>query len=254
MNFQSMMMTNKEFFTQACRWKDSSSVRTAAEWWAAFQEVIIREIFYNGVCRVPGLGKFIIQEFESSYKKSMNAKGKTVTYYVPARIKPVFIPEDDFINDINMSGVTKSYRKRLKNKKLIQRDFERELRAEALNVDATLEEMMIARRKKSKENFQKLLQSKREKKEEAVKRNGMRVNGSVPVIQMDLDGNEIARFPSIREAERQTGIDKTHISCACSGLYGRKTAKGYKWKYAAKEESESDKSNEGETCNAKSRG
>lgn len=42
-NFHGMMTTNKEFFKQACRWKDSTSIYTAAEWWSAFQEVIIRE-------------------------------------------------------------------------------------------------------------------------------------------------------------------------------------------------------------------
>ena len=47
-----------------------------------------------------------------------------------------------------------------------------------------------------------------------------------PVIQMDLDGNEIARFPSISEAKRNTGI--TTIDKAVSGK--QPTAGGYKWK------------------------
>lgn len=251
MNFQAMMTTNKEFFQQACRWKDSSSIQTAAQWWAAFQEVIIRELFYNGACRIPGLGRFTVEEYKSSYTKQKDANGKIVTYYVPARIKPVFTPEDDFINDINMQGVTRTYRKRLKNKKLIQRDFERELRAEALNVDATLEEVMEARRKKAKDNFQKILQSKREKNAAAIERNKGKSRASVPVIQMDLDGNEIARFQSMTQAMEATGIDKTHISCACSGLYGRKTAAGYRWRYAddeEKEEMENDEFDESEAC------
>lgn len=250
MSYQSMMTTNKEFFQQACRWKDSTSIKTAAEWWVAFQEVIIRELFYNGNCRVPGLGKFIVEERKSSYVKQKDANGKEISYFVPARIVPIFAPEDDFINDINMQGVTKAYRKRLKNKGLIQRDFERELRAEALNATAAVEEMAELRKNKSKEDFQNLLESKRVKNQAAIERNEGRNRSRVPVIQMDLDGNEIASFDSIRQAEGMTGIDKTHISCACSGLYGRKTAGGYRWRYASKEEREeleNDKLNESET-------
>lgn len=255
MSYSSMMITNKEFFQQACRWKDCASTKTAAEWWAAFQEVIIREIFYNGSCRVPGLGKFIAEERKSSYVKQKDANGKEINYFVPARTVPVFTPEDDFINDINMQGVTKAYRKRLRNKGLIQRDFERELRAEALNATAAVEEMAELRKAKSKEDLQKLLESKRVKNQAAIERNEGRKHAKVPVIQMDLDGNEIASFDSIRQAEAMTGIDKTHISCACSGLYGRKTAGGYKWRYANKEEREeleNDELNESEACDTES--
>ena len=40
-----MMVTNKEFFKQACRWKDSSSTQTAADRWSAFLAVTVREGF-----------------------------------------------------------------------------------------------------------------------------------------------------------------------------------------------------------------
>lgn len=73
-NFRGMMTTNKEFFKQACRWKDTTSIQTAAEWWSAFQEVIIREVFYNGCCRVPGIGTFTIKEEESHYIKQQDGQ------------------------------------------------------------------------------------------------------------------------------------------------------------------------------------
>ena len=100
--------------------------------------------------------------------------------------------------------------------------------------------MVEQRREKAQQEFQELMTQKRLKKLEANKRNEGKTNCAVPVIQMDLDGNEIARFESMKEATRITGIDATHISCACSGLYGRKTANGYRWKYAEIEEEKED--------------
>ena len=53
-----------------------------------------------------------------------------------------------------------------------------------------------------------------------------------PVNQFTVDGKFIAQYPTIREAERQTGIDNGWISACCKGKYGYKTAGGYVWKYS----------------------
>lgn len=54
---------------------------------------------------------------------------------------------------------------------------------------------------------------------------------SIPVIQCDLNGNEIARFPSARTAARELGLYSTAISeCIRGGRYH--THGGYKWKRA----------------------
>lgn len=53
---------------------------------------------------------------------------------------------------------------------------------------------------------------------------------SKQVIQYDLEGNEIARFPSTIEIERQYGFSHRHIGKCCLGKY--KTAYHYKWQYA----------------------
>lgn len=50
-----------------------------------------------------------------------------------------------------------------------------------------------------------------------------------PVIQRSKAGNEIARYKSIREAERKTGIKNITITRCCKGVY--KTAGGYVWEY-----------------------
>lgn len=50
------------------------------------------------------------------------------------------------------------------------------------------------------------------------------------VIQMDMDGNEISRFGSAHEAERETGIRNGNIGRCCRGC--ARSAGGYKWRYA----------------------
>lgn len=49
------------------------------------------------------------------------------------------------------------------------------------------------------------------------------------VVQMTLDGKEIARFPSQTEASKATGISLSGIRDACTGKY--KQMKGYRWRY-----------------------
>lgn len=230
-----MMITNKEFFKQACRWKDCKSTQTAAEWWSAFQEVIIREIFYNGKCRMPGLGTFTVRQEEGCVQTQRMKNGKIVSYKVPPRVYPLFAPEDDFINDINMQGVTKTYRKRLKAGELKARDYERELRAETVNMIDIVDDMVEQRREKARAELQDLLKIKRQKKIKSNERSECSGTTAQPVIQMDLDGNFIARFNSMTKAEEATGINKIYISNCCDPLRGQKTAGGYKWKYADKQ-------------------
>lgn len=54
---------------------------------------------------------------------------------------------------------------------------------------------------------------------------------SKPVQMFDKSTGELlATFPSLREAERVTGINQSNISQCCLGKY--KSAGGYIWKYA----------------------
>lgn len=59
-----------------------------------------------------------------------------------------------------------------------------------------------------------------------------RPDKSKPVLQYDLEGNLIAKFPSTAEAQRCTGIRHQQINGCCRGEYGYKTAGGFIWKYA----------------------
>lgn len=67
-------------------------------------------------------------------------------------------------------------------------------------------------------------------------RNGIfrnRTDQSKKISQYDKQGILIAAYPSLAEAERQTGISKSNISHCCLGKYRHKTAGGYVWKYAS---------------------
>lgn len=81
-------------------------------------------------------------------------------------------------------------------------------------------------RKESQERFQKRNAALREKSLKGGGTLGM------AVVQFDLDGNEIARFKSLSDAERKTGLHRDRIGDCCHdgmGCFG-----GYKWDFADK--------------------
>ena len=56
-----------------------------------------------------------------------------------------------------------------------------------------------------------------------------------PVMQMDLDGNDIQAFDNAADACKQLGFkDKTGIYDCCTNRRGRQTYMGYKWRYIDK--------------------
>ena len=61
---------------------------------------------------------------------------------------------------------------------------------------------------------------------------GVNNKQSKAVLQFTLDGNFIAEYHSMNEAERQTGISHGNISSVCTGL--RNKAGGFVWKYKQK--------------------
>lgn len=57
------------------------------------------------------------------------------------------------------------------------------------------------------------------------------LNSEKAVLQYTKDGQFVAEYKSLIEAERQTKIKWTNISRVCRGVCGHKTAGGYIWKY-----------------------
>ena len=119
------------------------TAQTARKYVDAIVEVIAKEVYLSGTCRVPNLGVFDAKHIEERIQKQVH-DGELYEFVMPEHVKPVFTPCDNFINDCNMKGVTKKYRKRAKNKQLTVRDLERIAKAEAIerlkNVSAEMKE------------------------------------------------------------------------------------------------------------------
>lgn len=127
-------MTQRDcnFYSGVNRLCDKLSQRTVEKVWKAVAEYIVRAIYNTNTCYVPYLGTFNVRKIEESIQHQKTPSGRIVEYIVPARIVPVFIPENPFIDDVNGHGVTKEYRKRLKNNALTARDYERLMRTEQI--------------------------------------------------------------------------------------------------------------------------
>lgn len=70
---------------------------------------------------------------------------------------------------------------------------------------------------------------------------------SIPVIQLDLEGNFIKEWKSIMDIQRELNYKNGDISSVCKGAirkgYPRKTAYGFKWKYKKDYETNNKKDN-----------
>ena len=56
---------------------------------------------------------------------------------------------------------------------------------------------------------------------------------SKPIIQLTKNGIFVKKWDCSMDVFRELGINFKHISECCRNIYGRKTAGGYKWKYAS---------------------
>lgn len=137
------------------------TAQTARRYVDAIVEVVAKEVYLSGCCRVPNLGVFDAKHIDEKIQKQVH-DGEVREFVMPEHIKPIFTPCDTFINDCNMKGVTKLYRKRSKKKQLTVRDLERIAKAEALerlkNVSAEMKEV-------AKADFADKLREKRESHE-----------------------------------------------------------------------------------------
>lgn len=158
-------LTKKEFFALASKIIEGNpKPKTAEKYWEGFLEVIAREIYYHGSCRLPHLGKFTVKHIEEKIQIQKTPEGKEISYKVPERDIPVFTPHDDFINDMNYKGVTKQYRKRLKQGRLTARDYRRQLKSEYIADNLPDETTGDERLQKFKDDFAKRLEQLKEDK------------------------------------------------------------------------------------------
>lgn len=62
-------------------------------------------------------------------------------------------------------------------------------------------------------------------------RTGAASHMSKAVRQMDLEGNEIAVYPSMKDAGEAVGVHKQTIACVVNKIKNSKSAAGFRWEY-----------------------
>lgn len=157
----------KDFYLFAQRLADASNTNVV-KWWEVFYEVIIRYLYLSGSVYLPNIGWLTLKHKDALKYKRIRSDGKEESVILPERNLPVFKPDDDFVNDVNMLGVTSRYRQRMKNGALTARDKERERRGREIlgdNYYAMIKEK-IDFREAVKENFENTLKSMRKNYEE----------------------------------------------------------------------------------------
>lgn len=160
-------LSPKEFYSQVSKWVSGKRLYVAEKWCNAVVEVIIQECFFKHACKVPLLGTFdLVHHEESTQKQIINGEAQTVI--VPERFSVKFTPCDSFINDVNGEGVTKMYRKRVKENKLTKRDIERQLRFEKEKVDEYFKQQEKLK-EELRQEAQKENKNKKAKKDKALK-------------------------------------------------------------------------------------
>jgi len=155
--------SDKEFYQEACQWADCKNINEAKKWWNAFYEIFVHDLYFVGKSRAPKLGQFGVKFIPETTQKQKGKNGRVIMYTVPARTRPTFTPHDTFVNDINMHGVTKKYRRRLKNNEMKQDDIKRELRAEAIRQEKEAAKISPEQLNKTAENFKAYLTEKYKK-------------------------------------------------------------------------------------------
>ena len=72
---------------------------------------------------MPGVGTFELKEVPSWTGMAKDDNGELVERTIPSWFKITYKSNDDFVNNVNGRGVTKRYRKRVRERKLTPNDL-----------------------------------------------------------------------------------------------------------------------------------
>ena len=113
---------NQEFYAYAANLLESKP-ETVKKYWQACVETIVHMLHFDGRCQMPGVGTFELKEVPSWTGMAKDDNGDLVERTIPAWFKITYKSNDDFINNVNGRGVTKKYRKRVRERKLTPNDL-----------------------------------------------------------------------------------------------------------------------------------
>ena len=108
---------NQEFYAYAGGLLNVSP-QTAKKYWMGFVDTIIHILHFDGKCQMPSIGRFDLKELPERRVMAKNDAGELVERINPAWFKILYTVNEEFLNNVNGRGVTKKYRKRVRERKL----------------------------------------------------------------------------------------------------------------------------------------
>lgn len=150
--------------------EENATPAVAKKWWYVFVEIIVRWCFLRGECRLPQVGVFkMIKSPREVVPVRFKNNTDTPVYQSNEKFLVYFEPVDDFIDDVNMKGISHEFRKKARKGLLTTRDYLRELRAEQLT---KVKKWDKAREKHSKATQKEFLAELKEKQKDWAKPKG----------------------------------------------------------------------------------
>lgn len=145
----------------------SNDVKTIKRYWKYIQQAIVHVAHFDGVCQIDNLATIKVRASEPKKDISIDRDGTLVETTLP----PVYTADvkllDSFIDDLNGRGVTKSYKKRVKEKKLTEHDLERIVRMDvAEEAREAKVRWQAAQRDQNRMNFIEEIQRKKKEHED----------------------------------------------------------------------------------------
>lgn len=158
---------NQEFYAYAGGLLNVSP-QTAKKYWMGFVDTIIHILHFDGKCQMPSVGQFYLEELPERRVMAKNEVGELVEQINPAWFKILYKYNEDFLNNVNGRGVTKKYRKRVRERKLTPNDLKLLTQAEAeRTARKTLEQRQQERIEKAKQqSYDDFINVINQKKEE----------------------------------------------------------------------------------------
>lgn len=217
-----------------CRWSNGLGYKTSPHFWNAIQkygwenfshEVLYTDLSVEDACAMEQklIADYKATDREFGYnEKAGGQKGSALSDAVRGKIssaqKQFYAEHPEARERISERNIGRKWTDEQREK------YIRAKKGKHLDISDEWRKKMIAGlRKRYSEDF-----SLRESATNRLRENGKK--HSIPVVQMDLSGVEIATFDSAMDAQRKTGAKNGNIIMCCRGK--RKTAKGYKWRFA----------------------
>ena len=173
---------NQEFYEYAGGLLNVSS-QTAKKYWMGFVDTIIHILHFDGKCQMPSVGTFTLEELPERRVMAKNERGELVEQINPAWFKILYKYNEDFLNNVNGRGVTKKYRRRVRERKLTPNDLKLITQAETeRTAKRTLKQMQDDRieqaKQQSYDDFINVINKKKEDYERKKKEKEQKLNES----------------------------------------------------------------------------